>query len=320
MNSIERKDKKKLLFYICGIIFPVLQFLIFYVFINFNSILLAFKSFYPGTEEYTVSLGNFFNNFSAIWKDVFFGVSVNGVNLGTAFLNSIKYYLVTIIVASTLNILFANYIYKKFFGHKFFQIILFIPKILSVSVLFLVYKIIMDTGYHDLMLKIFGMDVGYPMGGTVEINPKFTVMLIFAIWSGFGTAVLIYTSTMSGIPTEVVESAQLDGITPFKELIHITLPMIYPTFVTFMVVNIAGLFTNDMSLYLMYKYNTVYSGSDSTIGYYLFARSYMANNDGIYGLSEMSYLSAFGLLLSAIAIPLTFLVKWLLEKFGPSFE
>ncbi|MBO4594750.1 MAG: sugar ABC transporter permease, partial [Clostridia bacterium] len=156
-----------------------------------------------------------------------------------------------------------------------------------------------------------------PMGGT---DPKFVVMMIFTIWSGFGTAVLIYTSTMSGIPTEVVESAKLDGITPFKELIFITMPMIYPTFVTFMLVNFAALFTNEMSMFLMFNYDTSRSRGDSTIGYFLFARAYMANHDGIQGLSEMSYLSAFGILLSIIAIPLTFLVKRLLEKFGPSFE
>lgn len=317
MNAIERKDKKKLLFYICGVCFPVLQFLIFYVIINFNSMLLAFKSYEPGTENFTVSFGNFFNTFSTIWNDVFHPTVSSGVNYGTAFWNSLKYYLISILVASSLNILFSNYIYKKNLGHKFFQVMLFIPKILSVSVLCLVYKYFMDEGIHDIMLSVFNTDIGYPAGG---VGSKFNFILAFTLWSGFGTGVLIYTSTMSGIPTEIVESAQLDGITPFKELIHITMPMIYPTFVTFMVVNFACIFTNEMSLFLWYEYNYETYPKDLTIGYYLFAKAYMANNHGVAGLSDLSYLSALGIVLSAIAIPTTFVFKWLLEKFGPSFE
>ena len=131
----------------------------------------------------------------------------------------------------------------------------------------------------------------------------------------FGGSVLVYTSTMSGIPTEVVESAQLDGITPFKELIYITMPMIYPTFVTFMLVNVAALFTDQMHLYTFY--GTTSGSLAPTLGYYIFKSadewsSRLGNN--------YAYLSALGVTLSAIAIPLTFGAKKLLEKIGPSFE
>lgn len=316
MNAIEKKDRRKLLFYICGVAFPVVQFLIFYVFINFNSILLAFKEYKPGTEVFTISLENFFMHFTKIWNDVFHNAS-DDVNMGLAFLNAMKYYFASILIASTLNILFSNYIYKKNLGHKFFQIMLFIPKILSVSVLCLVYKYFVTYGIHDIVLNVFGKDIGYLMTGS---GSKFGFIMTFALWSGFGTAVLIYTSTMSGIPKEVVESAELDGITPFKELIHITMPMIYPTFVTFMIVNFAAIFTNEMSLYLWFEYSFRECRDDLTIGYYLFAKSYMANIHGLYGMNDLAYVSSLGIILSAIAIPLTFLIKWTLEKFGPSFE
>ena len=142
--------------------------------------------------------------------------------------------------------------------------------------------------------------------------------MVFSIWSGFGTGVLMYASTMSGISKEIVESAELDGITPFKELLYITIPMIYPTLVTFMVVGVAGIFTNEMSLYL---FNGNFGATQDiyTIGYYLFKEARIAGGS-LQDFDKFTYLSAFGLMLSVIAIPLTFVVKWLLEKFGPSVE
>ncbi|MBQ6922784.1 MAG: sugar ABC transporter permease [Clostridia bacterium] len=308
MNSIERKDKRKLLFYICGISLPVLQFVIFYLIINFNSILMAF-------QNYDIYNNNFFftlNNFSNVWKDVF---NATGESLGVAFLNSLKYFVVSIIFSTGFNILFSNYIYKKNIGHKFFQIILFLPKILSASVLSVVFMHLLNEGAQSFMMNVFGTRIDGLLSNELT---KFNYIMIFTIWSGFGTGVLMYTSTMSGISCEVVESAQLDGITPFRELIYITLPMIYPTFVTFMVVNFAAIFTNEMSLYLFYGYFGSQTVNNMTIGYYLFKEARLAQS--FNDMQQFTYLSTFGVMLSVIAVPLTFIFKWFLEKVGPSFE
>ena len=51
----------------------------------------------------------------------------------------------------------------------------------------------------------------------------------------------------------------------------------------------------------------------STYGYYFYTQT-----QGAQSIAEYPLLSAMGLLMSVVAIPLTLLVKWLLEKFGPS--
>ena len=104
----------------------------------------------------------------------------------------------------------------------------------------------------------------------------------------------------------------LDGANLFEELIYIVLPLIYPTFVTFIVVGVGGIFTGQMALYSFFGPEA--DQSVQTFGYYLFKRTKMA------GDSDYPFLSAMGLLMTCIAAPLTFLVKWLLEKFGPSLE
>ena len=308
MNGIEKKDRRKLLFYICGISLPVVHFVVFYVIVNFNSVMMAFQNYDVYENKFFFSLSNFSN----VWKDIFKG---HGEGLGAAFLNSLKYYAVSVVFSTGFNILFSNYIYKKNFGHRFFQITLFLPKILSAAVLSVVFMHLLNEGAQNVVKELFGRRINGLLSNELT---KFNYIMLFTIWSGFGTGVLMYTSTMSGISCEVVESAQLDGITPFKELVYITIPMIYPTLVTFMVVNFSAIFTEEMSLYLFYGYFGGQTLDNMTIGYYLFKEARLAQSFSDYG--RYTYLSAFGLMLSAVAIPLTFAFKKFLEKVGPSFE
>jgi ABC-type polysaccharide transport system permease subunit len=95
-------------------------------------------------------------------------------------------------------------------------------------------------------------------------------------------------------------------------MIYIVLPLIYPTFVTFMVVGVGGIFTGQMGLYSFFG-----PSADETIqtfGYYLFKTTKAA------GESDYPFLATMGILMTLVAAPLTFFVKWLLEKLGPSLE
>lgn len=303
----KQKNVGKLIFYICGLALPILQFVIFYVIVNFDTILLAFQNYDRVSNSYFFSL----SNFPQVWKDVF-GKNPE-YSLKDAFLNSFKYYFVSLVFCTGLGLLFSNYIYKKCFGNKFFQIILFLPKILSVVVLSVVFIYALNDGVPAIVEKVLNKDI---RGLFTNNDTKFNYILAFTIWSSFGTGVLMYTSTMTGISQEIVESAQLDGITPLKEFIYITLPMIYPTLSTFLVVNFAAIFTDQMNIYTFYQYNA--PQEHWTVGYYIYQRAQLASAYNDY--QQYAYLSAFGLILSAIAIPTTLLFKRILEKVGPSAD
>ena len=49
-RKIMNKKKKRLIFYIAVIALPVLQFAIFYLYVNFNSVILAFQKYVPPAE------------------------------------------------------------------------------------------------------------------------------------------------------------------------------------------------------------------------------------------------------------------------------
>jgi len=85
--------------------------------------------------------------------------------------------------------------------------------------------------------------------------------------------------------------------------------MIWPTFATFVVVGFAGLFTNQANLYNFYGNNAEYSLY--TFGYYLYVAIRTSS------ISEYPYLSALGLVLTAVALPLTLGLRKAMDRLGP---
>lgn len=297
-KRVLRGKDKDLIFYTLMMIFPVVQFAVMYIGVNFNSILLAFKKIdtISGSYEWTFS-----NITNAV--DLF----VHSSTLISAAKNSLLAYVVLTFIGTPLGLIFSYYIYKKMPLSNSFRVILFLPSIISGIVMVTIFQFFVERAVPSFANQLFGIK----MKGMLE-NPssRYFTIIFYNLWVGFGTSVLMYSNGMSGISQEMVESAHLDGATGLTEFWKITLPMIYPTLSTFLITGIAGLFTNQIALYSFYG-----SGAPEnlqTYGYYLYMRTKNAASD-----SEYTLLSAMGLLLTVVVVPLTLFVKWALEKFGP---
>ena len=134
------------------------------------------------------------------------------------------------------------------------------------------------------------------------------------IWLSFATSLIVYPTAMRGINPEVLESAKIDGISNmFQELWYIILPLIYPTLTTFLITGFAAIFSTSGPL--LEFYYTDAPDYVSNMGYYF---TKMILVDG----TEFSYpkYAAGGIILTIIVAPLTILLKWALEKFGPATE
>lgn len=288
-NGLRAGNRRSLIFYILLMAVPTVQFVVFYICVNFNSFLLAFKD-YETTDKYVFTLTkNFTTWFTGEYASV----------IKSSFKMSLVAFAFQILIIMPLGVLFAYYIFKKHPLGGFFRVMLFLPSIVSALVVLKVYKEFLECSGLSWISK----------GSDAET--------IFAVFLGnllvsFGTSVLLYANKMATIAPEIIESAQLDGAFGFKEFIYIVFPMIYPTFSVFIITNVAGLFTNQLNNYVLF--NGQGSTPTSTIGYFLFLRL-ESTNSRVYLLPA---LSAFGLMISAITIPLTFGVRKLATKFGPS--
>lgn len=288
--------RNQLLFYCLILSVPTVQFLIFYLAVNINSILLAFKQYNPDGSYSFV----WFENFGKVFSDL-----VHVQYLKTAFCNSLLLGFFTIVVGMTLALMFSYYIYKASPMSGLFKVVLFLPQIVSSLVMVIMFKYFSEDMLPNFMQKFFGIE----MKGLIS-NPatQFPTILIYSLWMGFGPQVLMYSGAMSGISESVVEAGKLDGISPLREFFSITVPMIWPTLVSFIVVNLAQVFVNQMQLFAFFGTEAEYKLY--TLGYYLYAAIKRTTTQ----LSDYPYLAAFGLVLTLLTIPVTLLVRKLLER------
>lgn len=305
-HKLGTRRSKQLTYYCLMLALPILQFCFFWVYVNFSSITMAFNSYKDVPSGYASTFVGF-ENFEIAFKKL--GESTYLIS------NSMKYFALRIAVGIPLALFFSYYVYKKYFGAGLFRVVLYMPHIISTLVFCLLFKYMVTDLYSAVMLKWTGEKV---RGLLDNPDTKLATVLFFNIWIGFGTEVLLYSGTMSGISESIVESAELDGANRVQEFIYITLPMIYPTLTTFIITSIAGIVTNQLNLVSLYGKGAEHLAS---FGYYLYmeAQNTSLTSSNAFALNYPS-LAALGLILTAIIFPATWLTRKLMQKFGPSVD
>lgn len=299
--------RSRIIFYCVVMVLPLLQFCIFYIYTHINSFLLAFQDYSinkSGVGYDIVFAG--IDNFKVAF-DLLFGK-------GHLLKNSFITYVICNLGIICLSLIFSFYIYKRFVGHNLFRVILFMPQIVSGVVFAVLFQYITTNLYPDLVFRLTGDSVlGFL---SRDSDTKFITLVLFSVWVGFGSNVLLFTGSMSGIDQSLVESASLDGVNLIQEFWYITLPMIFPTITTFLVTGMAGIFNNQMNLYTFY--GNAADPKIQNLAYYIYVQT--KESDVIRpSLKYMSYseIVALGLLLTAVVFPASFGLRKLLEKYGP---
>jgi len=298
-KRILNRHVKKYAFIASVWIYPTVLFAIFWVGVNFNSLLLAFQRWEDGRMVFAG-----FENF----QKLFANIRDAGGLLLLSLKNTLLMFALCFIISNPLYIIFSYYIYKKWPLARIVRIIMLIPAIVSGFVICLVFLKFVEIGLPRMMLQITGKR--FPQ---LISDPKYSfgTMIFYMIWISFTTSLIIYPNAMNAIDKSIIESGQLDGVNNAQELWHIILPNMYAMISTTIVMGVAGLFAMSGPLILFFKYSApreVYN-----LGYYMFRETMINTND----YTAYPYLASMGLVLTALSAPLTFTVKYFLDKYDP---
>lgn len=304
-----KRGQKRLIFYVLMVIVPSLQYLIFGAYVQLNSVLLAFKSYTTDLQNhgYIIEFARF-ANFEEAWK-IF---TSNFAMLE----NSLILYACNLLIVMSLALVFSYYIAKRFPLSQFYRIMLYSPHIVSSVVLVVLYRYICS----NVIPSFTGGGDPFNIVGEQGISVQYNLVLIFCLWCGFGSNVMLFTGSMSGINESIIEAGKIDGCNVVQEFIYITIPSVWPTFVTFVVTGIAGIFTNQMNMYTFFGTNG--TNKFDVFGFYLYREAQASGLSPTEAGVHPTYgvLSALGLIFTAILVPITFGVRYCLNKFGPRID
>ncbi len=302
-KRISKRRVMECLFSYGMLLLPLVQFAIFYIWINANSILMSFQKFAGyaegGGEMYVWSLDNFarffdeFNNPTSV--------------VVMALKNTMKYFAAGLCMVPV-TFFVAYFLYKKIWGYKFFRVVFFLPSIISAVLMVTVYKELIDLdGPLDMIFTLFGARVPNLLGDDETVTGT---IIAYTIWTGLGVNMILYQSAMSRIPQEVIEAAQLDGCPWWRELFQIILPMVWPTMSTTLILLITSMFNSTGPILLFMSAGMeVDAPASMTIAFWIYRKT----QQGV----DLNYPATIGMFFTLVSVPIVFIVRWVFNKIDP---
>ena len=218
----------------------IVHFLIFWLYVNFNSIMLAFKNASGGVEYWTTE------NFVWVFRELF---HPQNDSLQLAFINTMKFFLMNVIIFP-LGLFYAYAFYKKMPGRSFYRLMFYIPVIVS--------GVVVSTFYRYMLQPKGPIGLLYT-NLTGEIAPSFLrekeyalkAVMIYSLWAGISGNLLVVGGALARIPPEIIESGKMDGIGWLREMWQLCIPIAWPTVSIILLMMIANIFNTTGDILLL---------------------------------------------------------------------
>ena len=150
------------------------------------------------------------------------------------------------------------------------------------------------------MLSLFNLA---PKGWLADSGLAMFSVIVMSIWKDLGYCVLIYLAGLQGIPVDLYEAADIDGVSNWQKLWYVTLPLLKPTTFFILTTQIIGAFQVFTQTYVMTGGGPGYS--TTTIINLLYTKGFQEFN--------MGYASALAVLLFGSLLLLTMVQKRLFK-------
>ncbi len=172
--------------------------------------------------------------------------------------NTIGYNIAFFAVGTVLAILLAicmNEVRSKV-ASKVYQTLILLPYLISwVVVSYLAYAFLSgENGFlNKSLFPLLGLQ---PVGWYQEKEYWPLILVIVQAWKSVGYSMIIYFSSIVGISQDYFEAARIDGATKWKQIRHITLPLLKPTVITMFILSVGQVFRSDFGLFYQVTKNS----------------------------------------------------------------
>jgi raffinose/stachyose/melibiose transport system permease protein len=181
-------------------------------------------SFFQNVEQQQVFVG--FANFHTLLRDDRWAEQ-----FWNALFNNTYFFAIHLLVMVPLAILLAALLsLPRLRGSGFYRTALFLPTMLSFVIVGFVWKLILSPlwGIAPTLLDAIGLrSLFAPYLGREEY--ALTTLGLISVWQWFGIPMMLSYAAMLAIPDEILEAAEIDGITGISQFFKIKLPLLWPT-------------------------------------------------------------------------------------------
>jgi len=147
----------------------------------------------------------------------------------TAIKNTAYYCLIAIPSVFIIGMVLALCLQKVTRGGQVFRSIFYVPTLTPYAVAALIWLFMFqrDFGALNLARDVVGLPPRNWLGDTSLVIPSIAML---EVWRGAGYWTLLFLAALLALPRELYQAATIDGANAWQRFIHITLPLMRPTF------------------------------------------------------------------------------------------
>jgi len=197
-------------------------FTIFFIVPFFYGIIISFFDWNMFQPQLTEFVG--FENYINV---LFNSDSIFYVYFWSGLKNTILFVLVSFPLLIGIPLILAKLIDLEPVGYKVFRTILFLPTVLSISAVILIWRwqFYTNGGFLNSLMTAIGLDeIAF-----LQTQPwAWISIIVVTIWWTMGTNMVILGAGMKNIDQTLYEAAEMDGASSIQSFMSITVPMLAP--------------------------------------------------------------------------------------------
>ncbi|MBP3488680.1 MAG: sugar ABC transporter permease [Roseburia sp.] len=219
----------------------------------------------------------------------------------TAFWSSmgltLKYVVISVVLVNAVAFLLAYALTNGLKGQNFFRAGFFTPNLIGGVVLGFIWQFVFSR-----VLVNLGETTGWGLFSTSWLSDPdkaFWSLVVVTVWQLSGYMMLIYIAGFTGLSTDVLEAASIDGATGFQRMRRVILPLMVPSFVI-------CLFFTLSRAFMVYDVNLTLTGGEpygttKLVAMYVYDKAFTSRNYGV-GQAEALFLFAVVACISGVQI------------------
>uniref|UniRef100_UPI00406C09F9 carbohydrate ABC transporter permease n=1 Tax=Paenibacillus sp. FSL R7-0345 TaxID=2954535 RepID=UPI00406C09F9 len=156
--------------------------------------------------------------------------------------NNLLYTVMTVPVPIAVALVLAVIINNSVFLKSYFKVVFFIPYISSIIAIAAVWSALLHPSLGPVNQVLMQLGIDSPPKWLVDPSTSLLSIAIISTWASLGYTIIIYTAGLTNISSEIYEAADIDGATPVRKFLRITVPLLRPTTFFLLITMLIGSF------------------------------------------------------------------------------
>lgn len=231
-------------------------------------------------------------NYQRLWHDELFWQSLR---------NTVVYMVVTVPTSIGLALLLAVALDRGLRGTALYRSTFFYPVMIPSVAAGMVWVFLYAPGYGPINALMAW--IGLPKLEWLY-DPRWALpaIIFMSIWKYAGYFMLILLAALQLVPRDLYEAARLDGVSGFRQLVHITVPLISPTL--YFVVVIGVLHSYQIFDYVFVMTQGGPADATNVLTFYIYQNAFQFQDIGTASAIANILLLVVGALIAVVALTL----------------